>query len=373
MNQAPTANPGWASARRLVLLSAAAFAAFLLVYLLAVQTELGQRADEAALTGGRQAPERAQDAASELLHVVSIGSLLAATAFLSALAWVRRRPGLLLIPAAVIGLSLLATEAFKLVIFERPELVVAPKLLSNSYPSGHTTVAVAIGLAAVLVAPPRLRTVVGFAAAALAGLAGVFVVTADWHRPSDPIGSYLLTLSVAAACMAALRLWLPAQTTRTHELPSVRRGAAKLELTAMFAGASVFVGALVIGSLRYGAQVDWNRFHATFLFGSALIVIAAGLVVAALLRALELRAGLGPRQSRLASWPPSQERHEVAAGARSTQEWRADERGAFEDGRDGDGGAGQLGGREPIGAGRGGDRARRAGQRRAQRRDPPAL
>ena len=373
MNHGPTANPRWASARNLLLLSAAALVAFLVVYLLAVQTELGQRADEAALTGSQQAPERAQDAADKLLKVVSIGSLLAATAFLSALAWLRRRPGLLLIPAAVIGLSLIATEAFKLVIFERPDLVVDPGLVGNSYPSGHTTVAVAIGLAAVLIAPPRLRTPVAFGAASVAALAGVFVVTADWHRPSDPIGSYLLTLSVAAACMAALRLWLPARATRSHGLPQARADAARLELTAMFAGAALFVGALILASLRYGAEVDWNRFHAAFLLGSAVTVVTAGVVTAALLRALGAGAAGNPRQSRLASRPPSQERHESAADTRSIQERRADERGAFEDGRDGDGRAGRLGGGQPIGAGRGGDRTRRTGERRAQRRDPPAL
>jgi len=342
-------NPAWASARGLVLLSALAFGAFLLVWLLAVQTEIGQRIDQGALAGGRQTPETARDAADNLLRVVSIGSLVAATAALSALAWLRRRPGLLLIPAAVIGLSLFATEAFKHIIFERPDLITDPKLRANSYPSGHTTVAVAIGLSAVLIAPPRLRTAVGFAAAALAATAGVFVVTADWHRPSDPIGSYLLTLSTAAACMAALRLWIPAQRTRTHRAVSARAGAARLELSAMLAGAALFVGSLVIASLRYGAEVDWNRFQAAFLLAAAVIVVVAGLAVAALLRALEPGGAADGRRSRLASWPPSQDRDAPPPGAtRPRPERSADERPPNEPGRDRNGGAGQLRRGEPV-------------------------
>jgi membrane-associated phospholipid phosphatase len=280
--------------RRLLVVSALALLAFLAVYLLAVQTEVGQRADEAALTGGRDAPARAQDAADRFLRVISFGSLLAAIVVLSGLAWLRRRPGLLLVPAAVIGTSLVATELFKHLLLERPDLVPDPRQFGNSYPSGHTTVMISIGMAAVLIAAPRLRLAVAFVAATLAAAVGVFVVTADWHRPSDPIGSYLLTLSVAAATMAALRAWRPGHATRTDPVPGRAGGvaAARLELAALLAGAAVFVGAGVIASLRYGAEVDWNRLHVAYLLSSAAIVAAAGLCVAALLRALqELPAG----------------------------------------------------------------------------------
>lgn len=276
--------------RRLLALAGLAFAAFVVVYLLAVQTELGQRIDEAALRGGRASPEPAQDTADRALRIVSVGSLLGATVVLSGLALLRRRAGLLLVPAAVLGVSLLAAEGFKHVLLQRPDLVADPQLIGNSYPSGHTTVAIGIGLAAVLIAPRGLRPSAGWAAAALAATAGVFVVTADWHRPSDPIGSFLLTLAVAAAVMAALRIWRPAAATRAHAMPPARDGAratARLELAALFSGMALFVGALVIASLRYGSAIDWNRLHAAYLLSAAAIVVVAGLCVAALLRALE--------------------------------------------------------------------------------------
>lgn len=179
---------------RLIALSALALAGFFAVYLLAVHTEVGQRGDEAALAGVEQVPERAQSAANRMLRTVSIGSLLIATGVLTGIALLRRRPALLLLPAAIIGISLIATEVFKLWLLERPDLVVDSRIAENSYPSGHTTVFASIGLAFLVVAPPRLRPWAALLAAGLAAASGVFTVTADWHRPSDAVGSYLLTL-----------------------------------------------------------------------------------------------------------------------------------------------------------------------------------
>lgn len=308
-----------AGAQRLLALAGLALFAFFALYVLAVQTEFGQRADEAALVGGRGAPDEADDAADNLLKLVSVGSLAATTAVLSGLAWLRRRPGLVLIPAAVIGISLLATEAFKLVILSRPDLGVQTDLEQNSFPSGHATIAVGIALAAVLISPPRLRWPVALGAVALAGLGGVFVVTANWHRPSDPIASFLLTLAVAALSVAALRIW---HVWREGEPePHHREGtaagahfAARLELLALMAGAALFVGSLVVASLRYGADVEWNRFHLAFLLASGAIVFAAGLTVGALLRALRRPAGPPPgRPDRLSERLPREPRVPVTS------------------------------------------------------------
>lgn len=273
--------------RSLAALATAAFAAFLLVYLFAVQTEIGRELDESAFEGGRAAPESAEDAADRLLRLVSLGSLIGATAVLSALAWLRRRPGLILVPVAVVGLSLLATELFKHVILPRPDNIAGASIFDNSYPSGHTTIAVALGMAALLISPPRVRVRVAFAAAALAAAGGLFVVTAEWHRPSDPIGSYLLTLAVTAGWLAWWRRGRRAEPETGSE--KIREGAAKLEIAALLAGLGLFVGSGLIASLRYGAEVDWNRFNLGYLLAAATIVIVAGLSVAALLRALSSR------------------------------------------------------------------------------------
>ena len=266
-----------------------ALAVFFGIYGVAVRTQVGQHADEAALVGGRSAPQRAQSGASRLLRFVSVGSLVAAVLALGALAWLWRRPWLIALPAAIVGISLLATEAFKLVIFQRPDLW--PSTISgNTYPSGHTTIATSLGLSAVLIAPTRWRGWVALAAAAFAGGVGILVVTADWHRPSDPLGSYALCLAIASSLVAALQRWgqreLGAGRVEGRAPPSATVLARRLEATAIATGALLFVGAVLLGALRYGPDVAWNKPHAAFLGAVVAILIAAGITVAAMLRTL---------------------------------------------------------------------------------------
>jgi membrane-associated phospholipid phosphatase len=266
-----------------------ALVAFFAIYAVAVRTEVGQHADEAALVGGRSAPERAQSGANRLLRFISLGSLAAAVIALGALAWLWRRPWLIVLPAAIVGASVLAAEAFKHVIFDRPDLW--PSALGgNSYPSGHTTIAASIGLSAVLIAPARWRGVVALAAALFAAGVGILVVTADWHRPSDPLGSYALTLAIAAWIVALIQQWGPDERDATRvegrAPPSATVLARRLEAAAIAAGALLFVGAVLLAALRYGPDVAWNRPHAAFLGAVVGILVAAGITVAALLRAV---------------------------------------------------------------------------------------
>jgi membrane-associated phospholipid phosphatase len=272
-----------------LVIAAVALAVFFAIYGVAVQTRVGQHADEAALVGGRSTPQRAQSGANRLLRFISIGSLVAAVIALAALAWLWRRPWLIALPAAIVGVSLLATEVFKLVILERPDLWPST-LEGNSYPSGHTTIATSLGLSAVLIAPTRLRGIVALVAALFAAGAGILVVTADWHRPSDPLGSYALTLAVVAGAVAALRAWGPDEVDVAQvEGPAPQSAtmlARRLEAAAIGAGAVLFVGAVLLAALRYGPEVAWNRPHAAFLASVVAILVAAAITVGALLRIL---------------------------------------------------------------------------------------
>lgn len=266
-----------------------ALAVFFAIYGVAVRTQVGQRADQAALVGVKSAPQRAQSGASRLLGFISTGSLAAAVIALGALAWLWRRPWLIVLPAAIVGASVLATEAFKLAIFERPDLWPS-SLAENTYPSGHTTIATSLGLSAVLIAPTRLRGIVALVAALFAGGVGMLVVTADWHRPSDPLGSYALTLAITAGIIALLQASVPYDISVGRiEGPSSLSGtvlARRMEGAAIATGMVLFVGAVILAALRYGPEVAWNRPHAAFLAGVVAILIAAGITVAALLRSL---------------------------------------------------------------------------------------
>jgi predicted secreted protein len=284
--------------RRLLVLAALALAAFILIYLLAVRTELGQRLDQAAFAGGDQAPPRAADAAGRLLRTVSVGGLVISAILLGAVAALRRRPSLIAVPAAVIGLTTVSVEILKHAVLARPTLLADPMFFDNTYPSGHTAIAISIGLSAVLVAPARLRPWVAAAAALLAAGFGVFVVTAGWHFPSDALGAYALALAVAAAVMAAVLRLSPRTLSRerdsqVHAIPGAV-AASRLERAGVAAAIAFFVGVSLFASLRYGSDIDWTRVDAAYLGSMAAIVFAAALTPSSLLRALS--GSIGPRQ-----------------------------------------------------------------------------
>ncbi len=127
-----------------------------------------------------------------------------AIAIVMLIALLRRKPLLALTAALVMGTSVGAAEVAKHFL-PRPELVQAPPgWLTNSFPSGHVTVALAIGIGAVIVAPYAMRWLITIIAAIYAAGIGMDVATAGWHRLSDVFGAALLVIAVA--CMALYRL-----------------------------------------------------------------------------------------------------------------------------------------------------------------------
>ncbi|MBS1878708.1 MAG: phosphatase PAP2 family protein [Actinobacteria bacterium] len=79
----------------------------------------------------------------------------------------------------------------------------------DSFPSGHTTAAASIAVAALLVVPPRLRAATALAGAAFTVAMGIAVLVLQWHFPSDVLGALLVVGSWAFAVIAALRLVRP--------------------------------------------------------------------------------------------------------------------------------------------------------------------
>ncbi|HET7443536.1 MAG TPA: phosphatase PAP2 family protein [Solirubrobacterales bacterium] len=76
---------------------------------------------------------------------------------------------------------------------------------ANAFPSGHTTAAVSIAIAALLIVPPRLLPRAVPIAAAFAAAVGLAVVVIEWHYPSDVIGGTLVAAAWGLAALAWLR------------------------------------------------------------------------------------------------------------------------------------------------------------------------
>jgi membrane-associated phospholipid phosphatase len=121
-----------------------------------------------------------------------------------ALARGRRRVALAVV--AVLGLAQLTAETLKpLLAHPHVELGGAAHVGPASWPSGHSTAALALALCAVLVAPSRLRPAVAWAGGIFAVAVGCSLLIRAWHMPSDVLGGYLVAVLWAALGVAGLR------------------------------------------------------------------------------------------------------------------------------------------------------------------------
>jgi membrane-associated phospholipid phosphatase len=121
------------------------------------------------------------------------------------LAIARDRPRVALAVAVVMGFAPLSAERLKPLLAHPHARAGAIHLGPASFPSGHSTAALALVLCAVLVAPARLRPLVAVLGAAFALAVGCALLILAWHMPSDVLGGYLLAALWMALAVAGLR------------------------------------------------------------------------------------------------------------------------------------------------------------------------
>ncbi|MBS1870543.1 MAG: phosphatase PAP2 family protein [Actinobacteria bacterium] len=261
-------------------------------YMVFVRTHPGQKLDEAALDG-RLASFHARHAASVLLTTISVGSLTLAVVLLVGQALLRRRVAQAAITVAVVLGALVVTELLKHYVFARPELV-SSSIDHNSFPSGHTTTAFAVGIAAVLAAPPRWRRAAAAGALLYGAAIGVATVAAGWHRPSDVAGAMLVVTGWAAlvALVAVLvdrDAFAGGRAEEGGTAPSSWARNTDLERYVLLAVAALGVGwvltVAIVGGGRVGA-IELTTFNAAFVAACACIAALAALLLAAFLTAL---------------------------------------------------------------------------------------
>ncbi len=262
-----------------------AAAGLALTYLLFVRTYHGQRLDQGAFDGRALADGRARIAADHLLTTISVATLALAIVVLFAQAVVRRRIALAVVAAAVIVASVLTTEVLKHYLLERPDLL-RRSLYQNSFPSGHATIAFAVGVAATLVVPPRLRRPTAALAVLYAAAVGVAVVATGWHRPSDVVGAFLVVTCWTAIVVAVAALADDDAFLRTDE--AWPRGTAAAHYVAIGVGLPIagFIVAIAIAFAREAGAVGWTLVDGAFVLACACLVGLASMLMAALLATL---------------------------------------------------------------------------------------
>jgi membrane-associated phospholipid phosphatase len=117
----------------------------------------------------------------------------------------RDRPRVALAVAVVLGFAPLTADRLKPLLAHPHARAGGIHLGPASWPSGHSTAALALALCAVLVAPPRLRPLVAVLGAAFAVAVGCALLILAWHMPSDVLGGYLLAALWMALAVAGLR------------------------------------------------------------------------------------------------------------------------------------------------------------------------
>ncbi|MFF8278787.1 phosphatase PAP2 family protein [Streptomyces lateritius] len=176
------------------------------VYAGLVLTATGQRWENAVLTG-RLADETlaAAHAANRTLQHITLSSLAAALLTLTVIGILRRRLLLTFAALGTVTVSVCLAELLERHLLARPDLADAPPhLMPNSFPSGHTAIAMSVMFGLVVVVPYRRRGLAVGLCALWATAVGAYTLAAGWHRPSDTIGAGLLVLAVACGLLALL-------------------------------------------------------------------------------------------------------------------------------------------------------------------------
>lgn len=251
------------------------------VYWLSTQTVTGQTLENAALRGNSQANPEQRERGHDAMGLVTMSSVALATLVVAAIGLLRRQRVLAIAGVAIILVGQAITQILKHFVLPRPDLALVPtKHMENTLPSGHTTVAMTLLFALLVVVPYRYRGVaMFFALTATVGM-GAFTIAAHAHRLSDTLAADAVALVVG--CGAS---YLLARTGRLRAV--VSPGAARYTLRTIFVVivATFGVATLVAGTLltmtgwREGPLNQAGQFN---LYLGAHALAFAGSVAAAL-------------------------------------------------------------------------------------------
>ncbi len=267
------------SPRALLLGAAACAVGFAVLVLLAYGSGEVRYVDDTALQSfvgavgpsGNTVATRVVDIGDPLPVAILAGCLAAA-------GFARGRPRLGLFVLALVGLTSVGSQVLKaLLAFPREDG--AANIGDAAYPSGHTTAAMALAIALLVVTPRRGRPI-----AAVAGLALVLgmsyaLIGAGGHFPSDVLGAYLFATGTALCLLAGLAAYESRFSAGTGR--EAVRGGATRALAATPAGALIALAVLVVAAAAVTAIVGPGSLLAFAQANTIAVVVAGALAVAA--------------------------------------------------------------------------------------------
>lgn len=195
--------------------------ATLAVHRVFVGTALGQSVDQALFEQAAALPDSTVRSARSILSLFTVPLVLIACLVPPTIALVRRSPWHAAAAAVLVVGANVTTQLLKTYVFERPDLLSlgAP----NSLPSGHTTLAVSLGLALAFVVPAALRAPTAVAGLAGGGLVGLATILVGWHRLSDVVAAVLVCCAWAGLMLTAVVLRPQPREEQGAGEPAARR------------------------------------------------------------------------------------------------------------------------------------------------------
>ncbi|WP_437583190.1 phosphatase PAP2 family protein [Paramicrobacterium sp. CJ85] len=235
---------------------------FIVFFVIAVQTRLGQRVEQNVLDSSYYS-ER-----SPLLALVTVPNLAIAFVIVVGIACLRRAWTDAVVAAAVMGLSNVLGQLLKHRLLERPDFFAIDSV--NTFPSGHTIAFASILFALLIALPPLGRDIVTPLAAALLATVCTQLVVFGWHRPSDIVGGVLLVLAVCGG-VNAMRPAGGSHKKTGGRAASFRRAGAVVSAVIGVAGLTALAIGLIVGALHVLGPLDG--------VGWSVTVVACGMVI----------------------------------------------------------------------------------------------
>lgn len=262
------------------MLAAAQLAGVVAMHRAFVRTVAGRYVDAVAITGAGIGFAHVERLVHAVLDVVSVASVVAAVLVIAFLALLRRRYLLATATTVLVVGAILTTEVLKLYVFSRPAMAKPlPNLVEgnadNTLPSGHTTVALSVAVAFVLVVPSAFRGLAALAGTGYAALTGVATLSAQWHRPSDVVAACLVVGAWAAGIAGVSILLSP----HRHPEPMTGRPAALLLGALAVVALAVGILGLVMTKQTHPGDMDRSGLLVGYAGGAASIVGACAAVV----------------------------------------------------------------------------------------------
>ena len=216
-----------------------------------VLTVPGLWADELAFLGSERGRSELEPISQLVLSVVGIPFLVIAVLAAVTTALVRRQWGDAARAVLIVAGANLTTQVLKSLI-ERPD-VDSMVHLSNSLPSGHTTVAASVAAVALLVAPRPARPLVAILGGTYTAATAVATMSLGWHRPSDVIAG------IAVVTAWTLLLLVPSSGRLADGFPGTGGRVASSLILGAVAVVGIGIGIVTLAITLGGVQLALSQ------------------------------------------------------------------------------------------------------------------